>query len=59
MEVFQRALGWRGEPKETTASEGRFLVLIEKYLDPYLFRSGKKITVAGEIEGEKIKPIGK
>ena len=25
IEVFQRPLGWRGEPKETTASEGRFL----------------------------------
>ena len=24
IEVFQRPLGWRGEPKETTASEGRF-----------------------------------
>jgi outer membrane lipoprotein len=58
IEVFQRPLGWRGEPKETVASEGRFLILIEKYLDPYLFRRGRKITVAGEIQGEKIKPIG-
>ena len=58
MEVFQRSLGWRGEPKETVASEGRFLVLIEKYLDPYLFRSGRKITVAGEIQREKIQRIG-
>lgn len=58
IEVFQRPLGWRGEPKETVASEGRFLILIEKYLDPYLFRKGRKITVAGEIQGEKIKPIG-
>jgi outer membrane lipoprotein len=58
MEVFQRALGWRGEPKETIASEGRFLVLIEKYLDPYLFRRGRKITVAGEIQGERMQPIG-
>jgi len=58
IEVFQRPLGWRGEPRETLASEGRFLVLAEKYLDPYLFRRGRKITVAGEIKGEKIKPIG-
>ena len=58
IEVFQRPLGWRGEPKETTASEGRFLVLADKYLDPYVFRRGKKITVAGEITGEKSKPLG-
>ena len=58
IEVFQRPLGWRGEPKETLASEGRFLILADKYLDPYIFRRGRKITVAGEIQGEKIKPLG-
>ena len=58
IEVFQRPLGWRGEPKERPASEGRFLIIAEKYLDPYLFRRGRKITLAGEIQGEKIKPIG-
>lgn len=58
IEVFQKPLGWRGEPKETSFSEGRFLTLIDEYLDPYLFRRGRKITVAGEITGEKIKPLG-
>ena len=59
IEVFQRPLGWREEPKETVASEGRFLILTKKYLDPYLFRRGRKITVVGEILGEEIRPIGK
>ncbi len=59
IEVIQRSLGWRGEPKDTAASEGRFLILAENYLDPYVFQKGKKITVAGEIQGEKIKPVGK
>ncbi len=58
IEVFQRSLGWRGEPKETALSEGRFLILSDQYLDPYLFRKGRKITVAGEILGEKTKTIG-
>jgi len=58
IEVFQRPLGWRGEPRESLTSEGRFFALTEKYLDPYLFRRGRKITVAGEIQGEKIKPVG-
>jgi hypothetical protein len=53
IEVFQRPLGWRGEPKETTASEGRFLILADQYLDPYVFRRGKKITVAGEMIGRR------
>ena len=58
IEVFQRPLGLRGEPEDTTASEGRFLILAEKYLDPYLFKGGRKITVAGEILGERIRPLG-
>ncbi len=58
IEVFQRALGWRGIPVDSVASEGRFLVLADKYLDPYLYQRGKKITVAGELIGEKIQPLG-
>ena len=58
LEIFHRPLGWRGEPKETDTSEGRFLALAEKYLDPYLFRRGRKVTVAGEIQGERTKPLG-
>ena len=58
VEVFQRPLGWRGEPGETARSEGRFLVLVDKYLDPYLYRRGRRVTVAGEVLGEKNKPLG-
>ena len=58
IEVFQKPLGWRGEPKDTSTSEGRFLILVDKFLDPYIFRGRRKITVAGEIIGEKIKPLG-
>jgi outer membrane lipoprotein len=58
IEVFQEPLGWRGEPKDMATSEGRFLILTDQYLDPYIFRRGKKITIAGEILGEKIKPLG-
>jgi outer membrane lipoprotein len=59
IEVFQRPLGWRGEPKQTGVSEGRFLALDSKYLDPYTFRKGRKVTIAGEISGEEVRPIGK
>lgn len=59
IEVFQRPLGWREEPRQTIASEGRFLALVDRYLDPYVFRKGRKVTMAGEILGEEIKPIGK
>jgi len=58
IEIFHRPLVWGDEPDVTLPSEGRFLIIADKYLDPYLFRKGKKITVAGEILGEKIKPVG-
>jgi outer membrane lipoprotein len=59
IEVFQRPLGFRGEPSDTDPSEGRFLVLAETYIDAYQYRRGRRITVAGELIGEKIQPIGK
>jgi outer membrane lipoprotein len=58
IEVFHRPLGWRGEPKDAGPSEGRFLVLVPKYLDPYLYEKGREVTVAGEIQGERIRPVG-
>jgi len=56
MEVFQRSLNWREEP--TGPSEGRFLVRVDSYLDPYVYRKGRKITTAGEILGEEVRPLG-
>ena len=58
VEVLQIPLGSRGAPKAANASEGRFLILADKYLDPELYQKGRRITVAGEILGERIKPLG-
>ena len=58
IEVFERPLNWREEPKDTLSSGGRFLIRVEKYLDPYIYRRGMKITVAGVILGEETKPLG-
>src|SRR4030042_1838169 len=57
-EVFQIPLDSTDAPKISNVSEGRFLILVNKYLDPYLYRKGRRITVAGEILGEKIQPLG-
>jgi outer membrane lipoprotein len=59
IEVFQIPLDSRTDaPKASYASEGRFLILFNKYLDQNLYQKGRRITVAGEILGEQIKPIG-
>ena len=58
IEVFQIPLDSTDAPKVSNTSEGRFLIFVNKYLDPYLYRKGRRITVAGEILGEKILPLG-
>jgi outer membrane lipoprotein len=58
IEIYQKPLGWRGEPKDVGLSEGRFLILVDRYLDPYVFKPGSKVTVMGEILGAKTKLLG-
>jgi len=58
VEIFQLPLSRWGEPNDRYPSGGRFLIVTEKYLDPYLFRRGRKVTVAGEILGEEFRKLG-
>jgi outer membrane lipoprotein len=58
IEVFQRPLSFSEQPDTTLPSEGRFMVVVEKFLDTYPLKQGRRITVAGEIAGEKTKPLG-
>lgn len=55
--VLQRPLDWTEEP-EFRRSEGRFIILVQGYIDPYVFRRGRRITVAGEILGKKVMRLG-
>ncbi len=51
-EVLEWPLGWREKPRRTVPYQGKFLVLLEGPLeDPSLYRSGTRITVAGEVQG--------
>ncbi len=55
--VLQRPLDWMEEPK-IQRSEGRFIIVVEGYMDPYIFRRGRRITVGGEILGKKVMRLG-
>jgi outer membrane lipoprotein len=55
--VLQRPLDWMEEPK-FQPSEGRFIILVEGYVDPYVFRRGRRLTSAGEILGRKVMRLG-
>jgi len=62
IEVLEWSLGRRGEPRRTVSLQGKFLVLVKDHLDPSPYQRGKRVTVAGEIQGaiqgEKIESLG-
>ena len=48
IEVFQMPLDSTTDaPKASNVSEGRFLILVNKYLDPYLYQEGRKEDYCG------------
>jgi outer membrane lipoprotein len=57
IQVLQQPLGWQHKPTASDVSYGRFLVHFKEYRDPEIFRKDRLITVAGEIEGKKVRLI--
>ena len=58
IEVLEKPLGFRGQPKDVDVSEGRFLILHPKYLDTAIYAQDREITVAGKVIGERTLPLG-
>jgi outer membrane lipoprotein len=56
--VLALRLDRRKRPRAGTGSEGRFIVRQPTFLDPAIYRPGRKITVAGIVVGEKSLPLG-
>jgi outer membrane lipoprotein len=58
IEVLQKPADMQGKPKDVDESEGRFLALYPGYLDVAIYNGGRKVTVAGEVQGKKIQRLG-
>lgn len=58
IEVLQKPLGYRGRPEDTDTSYGRFIIFSEGYLDTAVYSQGRELTVAGEVMGKKLLPLG-
>jgi len=58
LEVLQKPADMQGKPKDVDESEGRFLALYPGYLDVAIYNGGRKVTVAGEVQGKKIQHLG-
>ncbi len=58
IEVLQRPLDYWDEPVEGDRSGGRFLVRADGFHDPAIYRTERKITVAGEVLGSEVRKLG-
>lgn len=57
--VLQSPLDHQERPESTKLSRGRFIVRSPGFLDPEVYRTGAKITIAGELSGTEMQNIGK
>ena len=51
--LLQYPTNRRGRPQIDASSGGRFLVLAPEYLETAIYRSGRALTVAGEVRGQR------
>ncbi|WP_084605164.1 Slp family lipoprotein [Desulfonatronum thioautotrophicum] len=58
LEIYQTRTNRRGEPIDLDRSQGRFLAFSKEFLDPAIYRQGRRITIAGRVEGDMTGDIG-
>ena len=56
--VLQAPLDDQERPRSTKLSQGRFIVRSSNFLDPEVYRTGAKITIAGELSGVEAQSVG-
>jgi outer membrane lipoprotein len=56
--VLETPLGYEEKPIAAEFSRGRFIVRTLTFLDPAVSGPGRRITVAGEVIGKEMKPLG-
>ena len=59
VQVLSYPLNFSGRPQLTKPSEGRFVIKSSAFLDPAVYAKDKEITVAGKLEGDIERMIGK
>jgi outer membrane lipoprotein len=51
--ILETSLNMKDRPEAIETSEGRFIAVTDRQLDPLVYAKGKKITVAGKVIGKK------
>jgi outer membrane lipoprotein len=55
--VLQAPLDYQKQPGDKDRSAGRFLVRIQKFLDPEVYSKERKVTVGGQVAGVRPKQV--
>ena len=58
LEVYQTAMDQQGKPVNLDSSAGRFFALYQGLLESEIYRKGRRVTLAGVVQGEKIMKLG-
>jgi outer membrane lipoprotein len=58
LKVMRTELDYEKRPVNRDRSAGRFIVRAAGFLDPAIYGEGREITVAGEVVGKEVFPIG-
>jgi outer membrane lipoprotein len=58
IEIVQFELNIDDSPDPWSHSGGRFLAETPTFIDPYVFKSNRLVTVVGEVKGHKTLPLG-
>lgn len=56
--VLQRSLGFRKKPATEDMSKGRFIISVQGFIDPAIYRPRRKVTVVGSVAGKEVRPLG-
>jgi outer membrane lipoprotein len=54
VQILQLPLGAEQRPDITAPSQGRFIMVYMRFVDPLIYEKGRKITVAGVVEGSSV-----
>ena len=57
VEILQRPLGYRLEPKLNDQTGGRLLLKTNEIWDEQIFAKGRKITLVGQVEGKETRSL--
>jgi outer membrane lipoprotein len=58
LEIYQTKIDSQGRPIGLDRSGGRFLAFYQGFLDSEIYCKGRKVTIVGAVEGEKVGKLG-